>query len=102
MPFNAKSIDLTFSINIDEKTINQSSLKITPAIDWKVILKTPNTISFVLNQKLEISKDYTIVLSKWIKSTSWDEISEDLVYMITTVPAVSVIKFLPEWLNTTW
>lgn len=102
VPYNTKTIDISFNFDIDETSI-KDSIKITPEIPWIIKLKTPNTISYELSQNLNIWYDYTLVLNKNIKSKNSKTLEEDLVYIIKAVPALSVLKSLPsEKLDDLW
>lgn len=96
LPYNTKSIDVSFSKDLDEVSIMKWVFKITPEVPWVLKLKDKNTISYELSGNLKIGQDYTITLSKTIKSFVWEPLEDDLVYIISAVAWARVIKVLPE------
>ncbi|MDD5769828.1 MAG: MG2 domain-containing protein [Candidatus Gracilibacteria bacterium] len=96
IPYNVKSIDISFSKGLDEKSLGKDIFKIIPEVPGIVKLKDKNTISYELTQNLEIGKDYTISISKNIKSVSGETFSDDILYIVSVVPGAKVVKFLPE------
>lgn len=95
IPYNVKSIDISFSDEIDESSISKDIFKITPEIAWVVKLKNSNTLSYELSNNLEIWNDYAIMISNELKSKKWKSLSEDLVYIVSAVDWASVLKVLP-------
>lgn len=96
LPYNVKSIDISFSKDLDEKSISKDIFKITPEVPWVVKLKDKNTISYELSEKLTIGQDYTLTISKDIKSSKNDTLENDLVYIVSAVFGPKVTKVLPE------
>lgn len=96
LPYNVKSIDISFSKQLDEKSLEKDVFKITPEVPGVVKLKDKNTLSYELSEKLTIGQDYTLTISKDIKSTSNKSLENDAVYIISAVAGAKVTKVLPE------
>lgn len=96
IPYNTKSIDISFSQELDEKSIQKESFTITPEVLWVIKLKDKNTISYELTDKLVVWQDYTITLSKNIASKNQESFENDIVYIVSAVSGAKVVKFLPE------
>ena len=86
IPYNVKTIDISFSKELDGVSIMKDVFKITPEVPGVVKLKDNNTISYELSQNLEIGQDYTITLSKTIKSFVGEALEDDIVYIVSAVP----------------
>lgn len=96
IPYNVKTIDISFSKELDSVSIMKDTFKITPEVPGSVKLKDKNTISYELTQNLEIGQDYTISLSKTIKSFAGEALENDIIYIVSAVSWAKVVKVLPE------
>ncbi len=96
LPYNVKTIDISFSKDIDSDSISKEIFSIQPYIPWILKQKSPNTISYELTEKLTIGQDYTIVISKNLLSTKKDSLQDDAVFIFSAVPWAKVVKVLPE------
>lgn len=96
LPYNVKTIDITFSQDILQTSVSKDIFKITPNIPGVLKLKDTNTLSYELSEKLAIWQDYTIEVSSTLTSTKNKTLENDLVYIVSAVPWAKVIKVLPE------
>ena len=95
IPYNTKSIDISFSKKLDPNSVWKDLFTISPKVPWVVKIED-NTLKYELSDKLEIWKDYTITLSKNITSLEWEKFENDILYIISCVSGAKVVKVLPE------
>ena len=62
IPFDAKSIDITFSSNLDPASLTNKNVTINPFVEGKASLKEGNTLSYALDKKLVIGETYTLTI----------------------------------------
>ncbi|MBW7954842.1 hypothetical protein H3C61_03440 [Candidatus Gracilibacteria bacterium] len=96
IPYNTKSIDLSFSKKIDKESVSKDIFKITPEVPGILELKNDNTLSFKLEESLKIGQDYTILISKNLKSINGEKLEDDILYIVSAVAGAKVVKVLPE------
>lgn len=96
IPYNTASIDISFSKKLDENSIIKNSFKINPKVPGILKLKDGNTLSYQLSDKLKIGQDYTITLSKSIKSFNWKTLDNDIIYIVSAFAWANIVKVLPE------
>lgn len=97
LPYNEDHIDFVFSNDLDQNSISESILDISPKLDWKISIFNWNTIRYKFEQKLNIWDEYIFTFSKNIKSTSWTELWNDTVFDVKIVEEAKVVKINPEW-----
>ena len=97
VPMDANSFDFTFSQNLDESSLTKENFKITPFIDWELKLINWNTIQYVLWEKLKDWQNFSVSISKNIKSEKWKKLDKNYNFEIEVVSQVKVIKINPEW-----
>lgn len=96
LPYNVKTIEITFSSNILAESISKDIFKITPEVPGSLKLTPPNTLSYELSEPLRIGQDYTIQISKNLLSEKNKWLENDIVYIISAVGWAKVTKILPE------
>lgn len=96
IPYNVTSIDITFSKDILSSSITPDIFKIQPEVPGVLKLKYPNTLSYELVENLTLWQDYTVSISKNLLSVKKEPLENEVVYIISTVPAAKVLRVLPE------
>lgn len=96
IPFNSKTIDLTFSKNIDKSSFSKDIFSISPNILWNISLKNSNTLSFSLQENLKLWQDYIITIKNTLKSVDWDVLDKDIIYILKTTNSPKVLKVIPD------
>ncbi len=96
LPYNVRTIDITFSTNIWVESVSKDIFKITPEVPWVLSLSAPNTLSYKMDESLRIGQDYTIQISKNLLSEKNTWLENDIVYIVSAVAGARVTKILPE------
>ncbi|EKE28080.1 MAG: hypothetical protein ACD_3C00105G0018 [uncultured bacterium (gcode 4)] len=96
VPFDTKSLDISFSTDLKQESINPKSITLSPFIEWKISLKSGNTVSYELSKNLEIWQEYALTVSKDIQSMYWRAIWEDYTIIFEAISWAKVTKILPE------
>lgn len=68
IPFDTKSIDITFSTDIDGTSLTKKNITLSPFIEGRPTLKDKNTVSYVLDKHLVVGETYTFVIGSDIRS----------------------------------
>jgi hypothetical protein len=74
-----KNIDISFSHDLDPDSVNSKNFRMDPFVDGKITLKNNNTISYELSSKLVIGTQYSITISKDVKSSYGTSIGKDVI-----------------------
>lgn len=82
IPYNASSIDFFFSDEIDETSIQNTSISIIPEVEGTLTVKDRHTLSFVLKKNLEKWKEYTVTLSPSIISKNGISLGKEETFLI--------------------
>ncbi len=96
IPYNVPSIDITLSHNIDPKTVNANSFKISPFVPGRPEVKDGNTLRYVLDKNLEIGKRYLLGITPDIQTTLGVALSNTLTFEIEAVGGVEVTRMIPD------
>ncbi len=85
IPFDAKSIDITFSSNLDPASLTNKNVTINPFVEGKASLKEGNTLSYALDKKLVIGETYTLTIGADIRSAYGKELGQEQVFTIEAI-----------------
>ncbi|EKE29741.1 MAG: hypothetical protein ACD_2C00107G0001 [uncultured bacterium (gcode 4)] len=96
VPFDTKSLDISFSTDLKKESISPKSITLSPFVEWKAILKSKNSISYELSKNLEIGQEYALTVSKDIESSYWRKFWEDYTIIFEAISWAKVTKILPE------
>lgn len=95
IPFDAQSIDITFSSNLDVNSLTAKNVTMSPFIEGKAALKNGNTISYALDKKLIIGETYTLTMGSDIKSAYGKELGSEQVITFEAIAGAAATKILP-------
>lgn len=95
IPFDTKSIDITFSSDIDSASVTSKSVTLSPFLEGKPQLKDRNTISYVLDKKMSIGETYTLTIGSDISSLYGKKIGTEQVFVIEAIAGAQATKILP-------
>ena len=95
IPFDTKSIDITFSTEIDPASITTKNVTLSPVIDGRATIKDGNTISYTLDKNLTIGEIYTLTIGADIRSKYGNPMEEDQVFTIEAIAGAEATRILP-------
>lgn len=95
IPFDTKSIDITFSSNLDPASLTNKNVILSPFVEGKVSLKDGNTVSYILDKKLAISETYTLNIGSGIRSIYGKELGSEQIFTIEAIAGAAATKILP-------
>lgn len=95
IPFNMKSLDITFSTNIDPPSLTNKNITMSPFVEGTVSLKDGNTVSYVLGKNLQIGEIYTLTIGSDIRSVYGKELGKEQIFTIEAISGARATKILP-------
>lgn len=95
IPYNTKSIDVTFSTSLDATSVTKQSVTLSPGVEGSVTLIHGNTVSYVLSAPLTVGDSYTLTLSSSIRSRYGNALSEDTIFTFEAIEGARATKILP-------
>ena len=95
IPFDAQSIDITFSTELDPTSITTKNVTLSPFVEGGATLKDKNTVSYALNKKLAIGETYTLTIGSDIKSIYGKELGAEQVIAFEAIAGAAATKILP-------
>lgn len=95
IPFDTKSIDITFSTDLAPDSITTKNVTLSPFIEGRANAKNGNTVSYTLDKKLAVGEIYTFTIGSDVRSVYGKELGNEQVFMIEAVAGAKATKILP-------
>lgn len=95
IPYNTKSIDITFSTPLDAATLREKTVTISPFVEGHAEIKNDNTVSYVLTNTLSIGEQYTLVVGAELASKYGVRLGEDRIFNFEAIAGATATKILP-------
>ena len=95
LPFDTKSIDITFSTDLDPTSVTSKNVTLSPFVEGGASVKNGNTLSYALGNKLEIGEKYTLTIASNVRSKYGVELGKELVFTIEAIAGAKATKILP-------
>ena len=95
LPYNASSIDFTFSHPINTETVSNNAIRLQPSIDSSVEVINSKTLRIILNEELERDQDYNVLISSGVQNTQWQSLQETYVFGVQTTAEAKVVAITP-------
>lgn len=85
IPFDTKSIDITFSTPLDPNSLTSKNVTLSPFVEGKASIRDGNTVSYTLDKKLVIGETYVLALGSDIKSLYGKELGGEQSFTIEAI-----------------
>ncbi len=85
IPFDVKSIDITFSTPLDATSLTANSVTISPFVEGAASIKDKNTISYTLTKKLVVGESYTLTIASGIRSSYGKELGSEQIFSFEAI-----------------
>lgn len=95
IPFDAPSIDISFSTDLDPASVTNKNVTISPFVEGKGSIKNGNTVSYALDKKLTVGEIYTFTIGADVRSTYGKALGQEQVFTIEAIAGAEATKILP-------
>jgi hypothetical protein len=94
-PFDQKTIDFSFSHDIQEASVVKENFEVSPKIDGVWSLKDGHTLSFTFGEKPKVGDQIEFTLKSTLASSKWEILAKDYTYDVTIVSSPKIVKITP-------
>ena len=96
VPYNVKSLDVSFSVPLDPATVTAKTVTISPYVEGKVSVENGNTVRYSLVSPLKVGEEYTLTVAKTVQSAHGVALTRDFIYTFEAVSGAKATKIIPE------